>query len=244
MYAVKVADADRDGKTEVYAACEDGKIYKYAWVISSWQKTEVGQGNGKMYDLAINDADNSGIDALYASCEDGHIYQFLWEDSVWKKNDLGTAGTPLLALDIGDGDNDNRYEIYAVGDNNHIYEFEASSEIPTPTPTITPTSTSTPVPGFDGRIISEKHIYAAPNPIRGHIANIVIFTNTSCEVSGKLFTTSNQEVLSFRRNYNIGKQIEHINMSNLANGVYLLLITAKNSEGVEEKVIKKIALIK
>ncbi len=149
----------------------------------------------------------------------------------------------MLALDIGDGDNDNQHEIYAVGENNHIYEFEANSEIPTPTPTITLTCTSTPVPGFDGRIISKKYIYAAPNPARGSHANIVIYTQQAADVSGILFTTSNQEVLSFRHHYSAGKNVKRINISNLANGVYLLLVKAR-AGGVEERVIKKIAIVK
>ena len=94
------------------------------------------------------------------------------------------------------------------------------------------------------RIISKKFIYAAPNPVRGRYANIVIFTKESAEVSAKLFTTSNQEVLSFRRNYSIGKHEERIYVGNLANGVYLLLVKAKDDAGYSEKVIKKIALLK
>jgi type IX secretion system substrate protein len=104
--------------------------------------------------------------------------------------------------------------------------------------------TPTPLTDFQGRIISKNYIYAAPNPIRGHNANIVFHTQKSCVISGKIFTTSNQEVLSFRKYYGIGKNTERINVSNLANGVYILLIVAKDDEGYEEKIIKKIALIK
>lgn len=64
------------------------------------------------------------------------------------------------------------------------------------------------------------------------------------EVTVKVFTTTNKEVMSFNRNYSQGMQIETVNMSNLANGVYFLLVKARANNGLEEKVIKKIALIK
>ncbi|MCK5241731.1 T9SS type A sorting domain-containing protein [bacterium] len=238
MHSVAVADANLDGQREVYGACADGKIYRFHWVVSNWESEEIGSVGSIVYDLLVNDAENIEQDAIYAACSDGHVYQYKWSNNQWNKEDLGSAPAPLLRITAGDGDNDNQFEIYAVAGNNHVYQFKAGYLQPTPT------ATRTPIPDFDGRIISKKYIYAAPNPIRGHIANIVIFTNTPAEVSGKLFTTSNQEVLSFRRNYGVGKHTERINMSNLANGVYLLLIKAKNNDGVEERVIKKIALIK
>ncbi|MCK5241933.1 T9SS type A sorting domain-containing protein [bacterium] len=256
MYAVVVGDGNLDSQQEVYGANQDGKIYQFKWQVSSWANTEVGFGTDEMHGMDLSDGDNNGRDSLYAACLDGHVYQFRSEDGQWLKKDLGSAETPLYSLAVGDGDNDNQFEVYAVGENNRVYQFKAKILIPTPTITATvtatpiasmtfsPTVTITPLSNFAGRIISKNHIYAAPNPVRGHIANIVIFTNQPAEVSGKLFATSNQEVLSFRRYYGKGKNIERINISNLANGVYLLLIKAKGSDGTEERVIKKIAIVK
>ncbi|MCD4814720.1 T9SS type A sorting domain-containing protein [bacterium] len=248
MYAVATGDGNRDGQKEVYGANEDGKVYQFKWLVSSWAKSEVGQSTLEMYDVKICDADNSGENAVYAACGDGHVYQFKMQSTQWVSADLGDAGTPLYKLDVGDGDNDNQFEIYAIGEDNHVREYKVNTLVvgtATPTPTATPTATATPIPGFGGKVISKKYIYAAPNPVRGNIAKIVIFTNQPAEVSGILYTTSNQEVLSFRRYYgSSGKHEEHINVSNLANGVYLLLVKAKGADGTKERVIKKIALVK
>lgn len=244
MYFVAVGDGNHDGQREVYGANEDGKVYQFKWLVSSWASTEVGNSLAKMYGVEINDAENQGEDSVYSCSEDGHVYQFKYNGGQWSKNDLGSVSTPLYKLAVGDGDNDYRHEIYAVGEDNHVYEFKAQSLAPTPTTTITPTVTQTPISDFNGRIISANYIYAAPNPVRGDIANIVIFTNESAYITAKLFTTTNREVLSFNRNYFQGKHTEMVNISNLANGVYLLLVKARNDSGLEEKVIKKIAIIK
>jgi len=234
MSTVVTADANRDGAIEVYASNEDGKLYQFKWQVTSWEKTEVATLGGSITSLICNDGENIGIDTLFAACEDGHVYQFKRENNQWVTNDLGVAPSVINHIAIGDADNDNIFEIYALGQDNHIYQFELRSFNPTPTP----------IPGFKGKIISKKYIYAAPNPIRGHTANIHIYTKQPAEVSAKLFTTSNQEVLSFRRNYGVGMNVERINMSNLANGVYLLLVKAKSAAGTEERVIKKLALVK
>lgn len=244
MYAVAVGDGNKDGQKEVYGANEDGKVYQFKWLVSSWASTEVGNSPGKMYGVEISDGENQGEDSVFSCGEDGHVYQFKANGSSWNKNDLGSASTPLYKLAVGDGDNDYRHEIYAVGEDNHVYEFKAQSLAPTPVPTMTPTATQTPISNFRGQIISENYIYAAPNPIRGHVAKIHIMTLQPAEVTVKVFTTTNKEVMSFNRNYSQGMQIETVNMSNLANGVYFLLVKARANNGLEEKVIKKIALIK
>jgi hypothetical protein len=59
------------------------------------------------------------------------------------------------------------------------------------------------------------------------------------EVTVKVFTTTNKEVMSFNRNYSQGMQIETVNMSNLANGVYFMLVKSRANNWLEEKVIKK-----
>lgn len=234
MRCVRVVDADRDGSQEVYASGGDGKIYQYKWMLSNWTSVEIASLGSKVYAFEYSDPENSGTNAFYAACDNGHVYQVKWQSGQWNKQDLGGTGVALYDLAIGDADNDNIFEIYALGQDNHIYQFELRSFNPTPTP----------IPGFKGKIISKKYIYAAPNPIRGHTANIHIYTKQPAEVSAKLFTTSNQEVLSFRRNYGVGMNVERINMSNLANGVYLLLVKAKSAAGTEERVIKKLALVK
>ncbi|MCK5243262.1 T9SS type A sorting domain-containing protein [bacterium] len=247
--AIAVGEGDRDGNKEVYAVNADGKLYQYSWSGIFWDVELV--NTIQAYAVVVGDADNNGLQELYCASGNGHVYQIIKSGGVWQSQDLGQAASPLYNLELGNGEAKNKFAVYVIGEDSHVYQFKPISFEPTPTTTTTPTITPTPTPrptalaGFDGRIISKKHIYAAPNPIRGHIANIVIFTQQAAEVSVKLFTTSNQEVLSFRRHYgSAGKHTEKVNMSNLANGVYLLLVKAGNADGVEERVIKKIALVK
>jgi hypothetical protein len=233
MYGIAIGDPDKDGVNEIYSACGDGKIYRFRWN-SSWIATVIGTGGGKMFSLVLGDADNNGSEELYGVCENGHIYSYSWINNQWETNDLGLSTSVTGKLSIGDSDNNNRQELCGITSDYYVRKWEYESLIPTPTP----------LKNFEGRIIDPDYIYAAPNPVRGHYANIVIFTNESASITAKLFTTTNREVFSFDRNYSKGQHAERINISNLANGVYLLLVKAKSDSGTEEKVIKKIAIVK
>lgn len=248
MTCLVIGDLDRDGANELYGGDANGVIRQFSWNGSAWNDQTIHTGSAVISKIIIGDGDNNGFAELYAAGLDGHLYQYSRVGSGWHREDIANAGEQLIALDLGDGDSDGQNEVYGVGEDGDVYQFKAIS-IPataTPTATITPTVTPTPTPlvNFTGKIIDSNYIYAAPNPVRSHFANIVIFTNESAYITAKLFTTTNREVLSFNRNYSQGQHMERINISNLANGVYLLLVKARNDSGVEEKVIKKIAIIK
>lgn len=116
---------------------------------------------------------------------------------------------------------------------------------PTPTPTLIPTPTSTIIRTFDGELIHKKYVYAAPNPIRGHKGNIYFDLATSAEVELKIYTPQSQLVLSQHwDSLPAGKNMWVWNTANMANGIYLLRLKARNSDGKTTVVIKKIALIK
>ncbi|MCD4812972.1 T9SS type A sorting domain-containing protein [bacterium] len=233
---VTVGDGNNDGENEVYTANSDDHIYQAKWSTGFfWSPLTITARDA--LGLVVTDADNNGTTELYSAGSDRTVYQYQFTGSTWTETPLLEVPDDVYALAAGDGDNDYLLELYALAGNHHVYEINAAYAVPTATPT------RTPVLGFEGQIISKDHIYAAPNPVRGHHANIVIYTQQPAEVSAKLFTTSNQEVLSFRRHYSIGKHTERINISNLANGVYLLLVRAK-ANGKEERVIKKIAIVK
>lgn len=237
MLSVAVGDGNQDGANEVYCTNLDGAVYQCKWSSGFfWNVTQVSTQPSR--DVVVGDGDNDGNQEVYIAAINGHAYQCEYSANQWYSQDLGSAPDALFSLALGDGDNDYQLELYALAGDNHVYQFKASHSQPTPTPT------KTPVPDFDGQIISKSYVYAAPNPIRGHIAKIHIMTLQPAEVSVKMFTTTNKEVMSFNRNYGTGMQIESLNMSNLANGVYFLLVKARAANGLEEKVIKKIALIK
>ncbi|MCD4814716.1 T9SS type A sorting domain-containing protein [bacterium] len=116
-----------------------------------------------------------------------------------------------------------------------------------PTPTVTPTITvtGTPIRQFGSEVISKDWVYAAPNPIRGHIGHIYYHLAESADVEIKVYTTSNQFVISKRWDMRpAGKNYWQWNMSNLANGVYIMRVKARGINGRTTIVIKKIALIK
>ncbi|MEW6516325.1 MAG: hypothetical protein AB1439_05400 [candidate division FCPU426 bacterium] len=237
MLSVAIGDGNQDGSNEVYCTNLDGKIYQCKWTSTFfWNITQVADQTSR--DLLVGDADNDGTQEVYIAAINGHVCQCKYANSQWSNQDLGSAPAELYALVSGDGDNDYQLELYALAGDSHVYQIKASHSQPTPTPT------KTPVPDFDGQIISKNYVYAAPNPIRGHIAKIHIMTLQPAEVSVKMYTITNKEVMSFNRNYSTGMQIESVNMSNLANGVYFLLVKARAANGAEEKVLKKIALIK
>ncbi len=237
MRAVAVGDGNQDGENEVYFSNQDGNLYQAKWTSSFfWDTTQIAALDVR--GLLVGDADNNGTTEVYAAAEDGHVYQWTYANGAWQSRDLGSAPNGLYSLALGDGDHDFQLELYALAGDDHVYQFKAVHAQPTPTPT------KTPMPDFDGQIISKKYIYAAPNPVRGHHANIVIHTLQPADVSAKLYTTTNKEVLSFRRHYAPGEHWERINISNLANGVYLLLVEARTNDGQEERVIKKIAIVK
>lgn len=116
-----------------------------------------------------------------------------------------------------------------------------------PTPTVTPTVTvtSTPIRTFGGGLLSEEWVYAAPNPVRGNRANIVYHLAEPAEVEIKIFTTGSQLVISRKwDNAPAGENHWYWNTANIANGVYIMLVKARNHEGKTSRVVKKIALVK
>lgn len=115
---------------------------------------------------------------------------------------------------------------------------------PTATASATATTTVTPIRQFGGELIDEKWIYAAPHPVRGHTAHINIHLAEPADVEIKIYTTTNQLVLSENLDHlPAGRNYWDWNVSNLANGVYMVLIKAENGK-ITSIVKKKIAVIK
>lgn len=135
----------------------------------------------------------------------------------------------------------------AVIQSGYFNEFIVPVSTATVTPTITPTliPTETPLYNFDGEYISEKYIYTAPHPVRGHQANFNVVVKEACDIDVDVYTVQNRFVMSFNLNCpQRGKYQRQVNMSNLANGIYMFVIKAKVDNRVKERKIKKIALVK
>jgi hypothetical protein len=113
--------------------------------------------------------------------------------------------------------------------------------LPAPTPTVT----CTPIRTFGGQIMSEHYVFAAPNPIRGTVGRLFFDIAESAEVTLKIFTVSNQLVLSQHWDSLLpGTNHWDWPCANMANGVYLLWIRAKGTDGKTTTITKKIALIR
>jgi hypothetical protein len=116
---------------------------------------------------------------------------------------------------------------------------------PTPAPPEVPSnSVWAAPPDFEGQIISKNYCYAAPNPIRGHIAKIHVYCKQATTVKIKIFTPISREVMSVERYFHEGDNVAELNMSNIANGAYFLFVKARTDQGLEEKVKTKIILLK
>lgn len=124
-------------------------------------------------------------------------------------------------------------------------DYDGNVATATPTPLATPTPIITPE-GFDGKIISKHTTYAYPNPSRGGTAKFNIYTKEPSKVTLKIYTTSNRFVWSkVIETSQIGDNLIEWHYHNMANGAYIYLVKVKGlNSGIEERVIKKIAIIK
>jgi hypothetical protein len=111
-------------------------------------------------------------------------------------------------------------------------------------PLPTPTSTCTPIRSFNGALLDENWVYAAPNPIRGRRGVIHFDLAEAADVDLKIYTTQNQLVISQRwTSLAPGHTQWTWNADNIANGVYILYIKA-SAEGKSTTVKKKLALVR
>lgn len=122
-----------------------------------------------------------------------------------------------------------------------------------PTPTVTPTqsnpatltATPTVIRQFGGEILAHEYVKAAPNPIRGNEGKIYFDLAMPAEIELKIFTPHNQLVLS--RHWDqlpAGKNMWTWQIGDLANGVYLLRLQARNAQGKTTAVLRKLIVIK
>ncbi len=248
MVSVAVGDLDGDGQVDVYAANENGQVYEYTKTISSWTETTIAEAPERLSVMKLSDSDNNGKDDLTAGSQEGAVYKIKYENSSWHADKIADTQSNIISEAIGDGDNDYQNEVYLLDDQNNIYEIQTLDQV-APTPTPTPTATVTPTPinleGFDGQLISKKFVYTAPNPVRGNNANFTVYVKAACTLEVQVYTTSHQKVMTFNLECpTAGFHHKQVYMGNLANGVYLFLVKAKDEYGKSERVIKKIALIK
>lgn len=116
---------------------------------------------------------------------------------------------------------------------------------PTPTVTSTITATLTPIRSFGGEVTRHDRVFAAPNPIRGGEGKIYFDLAMPAVVEVKIYTAHNQLVLSRRLGeLPAGQNLWRWQIGDIANGVYLLRLKAKNSDGKTTVVLRKIIIIK
>ena len=137
------------------------------------------------------------------------------------------------------------YSLQAGYLNDYSLPVPAATITPTFAPTKTVTVTSTPIRNFGGNILSPDFVYAAPNPIRGREGKIYFELAMPAEVELKIYTTQNQFVLSQHWDQlPAGRNLWVWHAGNMANGVYLLYVKARSSQGRTNVVTKKLILIK
>ncbi len=242
IYAMTIGDIDHNNALELYTADASGKVYQFQWLVTNWQSSDIFNAGSAIYSLVYGDGDSDGNDELYAATADGVIYKIDKPGGAWHSDTVMSGSTPLYRLALGDADNNNLLEIYSFGEDNKLHQIQAQHALPaTPTPTIT----MTPISGFKGELLDKHYVYPAPHPIRGSVGHIYYYLAEPADVEIKIYTNTTHRLVISKMWNNVpaGKNRWDWNCSNMANGMYLLLIKA-NNQHKRSKVIRNIALIK
>lgn len=245
---IAIGKLRNDNVTRLYTVNNSKKIYELSYENDSWITETIGETNEDTK-LVIGPGRNDNLNRIYCGSRRG-VHEFSFENNKWVKAEVFSVdadASNVKSIASGMGRNDGIVRIYTGNDDGHVYELTWVE--PTPTPTASPTSTPDPddktnPANIKGQIISSDFVYAAPNPIRGSLAKIHVYCKQPADVTIKLFTMLNREIMSINKRYPAGDNVETIDMSNLANGTYVVFVKARNDQGLVEKVTSKIVLIK
>ncbi len=111
---LSVGDADRDGRSELYAASNDG-LFRVGPSQTTFVSTLTEWG-----DLAVGDGDNDGKAEVYVMRRTtqgtSELHRLSWTGSAWTDALLPTAGHAYAGgpVTLGDVDNDGRVELYVA----------------------------------------------------------------------------------------------------------------------------------
>ena len=151
IFAIKVGDADNDGRNEVYGVSwTNASVYRFAWDNSSktWGRTTIATlGNWiYAYSLAIGDADQDGNNEIYAGTYK-QVYKVWYDNSTkeWRSAGVGGGNSYMYDLAIGSATGDtSQVELYSACLDGHAYQFY-TDKTPPANPKVT--SDTHPVPG-------------------------------------------------------------------------------------------------
>jgi predicted RNA-binding Zn-ribbon protein involved in translation (DUF1610 family) len=152
MEALAVADADGDGRNEVYGASwPEGRIYmfRFSAVDQKWERTAlVTLGSGvHALSLAAGDGNSDGTDELYAGTSNNQVYKIFYDNATggWRSASVGSGNGAMAGLAVGSAAGDpSQKEVYAACQDGHAYQFVVD-RTPPANPTVT--SDTHPVPG-------------------------------------------------------------------------------------------------
>ncbi|MGQ9583637.1 MAG: fibronectin type III domain-containing protein, partial [Thermoplasmatota archaeon] len=143
LWGIDVGDGDRDGGTEVYAACaQNGFVYRYNYTSGNWSYSEVGviarSNEARAFALVVGDGDDDGKNEIYVSGRYrdyfwqswvNRMFQFSYNGSAWSRVDMGGAGTGYITgADTGDGNNDSRQEVFCSNTDGHMYMYSRGND--------------------------------------------------------------------------------------------------------------------
>ncbi|MEM4728595.1 MAG: fibronectin type III domain-containing protein [Thermoplasmata archaeon] len=131
MAALAIADADGDGKNEVYGASwANATIYmfKYDTTAGAWIRTAL-VSLGNMVNalcLAAGDVDSDGLEELYAGASNNQVYRVFIDSATgkWVSASIGSGNGPVSGVAVGSGAGvPSSVEVYAACTDGHGYQF-------------------------------------------------------------------------------------------------------------------------
>jgi hypothetical protein len=125
--ALAGADGDNDGRNEVYAACQDGRIYRFK-KSGAWASADLGVGGAQaMLGVSIGNGTGSNNVQVYGANSDGNVYQFTYSGSTWTRavlQVLGESAGSMTAVSVGCAEGGTLPAVYAANANGKIYQFK------------------------------------------------------------------------------------------------------------------------
>ncbi len=109
-----VADADRNGKAEVYVASNDSMLYKFykpsstaGWSIGFFPE----QTGHHLNDVLVQDANEDGELEVFGASTQPSLYQYTAAGTGWSTTPFGTFSSPIA---VGDGNANGLVDVYGV----------------------------------------------------------------------------------------------------------------------------------
>ncbi len=115
-----LADADTNGKFELYGASTAPMIYQYQWNNTDWNQTTICAYSGPMAEGAMA---GGGLAELYM-LNGNSLMQARLFNQHWLHSTIIQGSGQMLCSAVGDANNDRVNEIYAANADHNLYQYQ------------------------------------------------------------------------------------------------------------------------